>query len=85
MTMQPIKDRYDVVIVGARCAGGATAMLLAASGLKVLAVDKSPLGADTLSTHALMRPAVLLLHRWGLVERLRREGTPPIRKTSFIY
>lgn len=85
MTMQPIKDRYDVVIVGARCAGGATAMLLAASGLKVLAVDKSPLGTDTLSTHALMRPAVLLLHRWGLVERLRREGTPPIRKTSFIY
>ena len=85
MTMQPIEDTYDAIVVGARCAGSATAMLLAASGMRVLVFDKSPLGADTLSTHALMRPAVLLLHRWGLTERLAKEGTPPIRKTSFIY
>jgi flavin-dependent dehydrogenase len=85
MTIQPIKDRYDVIIVGARCAGAATAMLLAASGLRVLAFDKSRYGADTLSTHALMRPAVLLLHRWGLTDRLHEQGTPPIKKTSFVY
>lgn len=85
MTIQPIKDTYDVIIVGARCAGAATAMLLAACGLRVLAVDKSRYGSDTLSTHALMRPAVLLLHRWGLVDRLEDEATPPILKTSFTY
>lgn len=85
MTIQPIKDRYDVIIVGARCAGAATAMLLASSGLRVLAFDKSGYGTDTLSTHALMRPAVLLLHRWGLTNRLDDEGTPPIKKTSFVY
>ena len=34
------KDRYDVVIVGARCAGAATAMLLARSGAQVLLVDR---------------------------------------------
>ncbi|MFZ1863313.1 MAG: NAD(P)/FAD-dependent oxidoreductase [Polyangiales bacterium] len=85
MTMQPIKNTYDVIIVGARCAGAATAMLLAARGLRVLVFDKSRHGTDTLSTHALMRPAVLLLHRWGLTDRLEEEATPPIRKTSFVY
>ena len=85
MTMQPIKNTYDVIIVGARCAGAATAMLLAARGLRVLVFDKSRYGSDTLSTHALMRPAVLLLHRWGLTDRLEEEATPPIRKTSFVY
>ena len=50
--------RYDAVIVGARAAGAATAMLLARAGLRVLVVDRSRYGADTLSTHALdARPA----------------------------
>jgi len=85
MTTEPINNAYDVVIVGARCAGAATAMLLAACGLRVLVFDKSRYGTDTLSTHALMRPAVLLLHRWGLTDRLEAEGTPRISKTSFHY
>jgi flavin-dependent dehydrogenase len=85
MTMQSINDTYDVVIVGGRCAGAATAMLLATFGLRVLLFDKSRYGTDTLSTHALMRPAVLLLHRWGLTDRLEAEGTPRITKTSFLY
>ena len=85
MTMQSINDTYDVVIVGGRCAGAATAMLLATFGLRVLVFDKSRYGTDTLSTQALMRPAVLLLHRWGLTDRLEAEGTPRITKTSFLY
>jgi 2-polyprenyl-6-methoxyphenol hydroxylase-like FAD-dependent oxidoreductase len=85
MTMQAINDTYDAVIVGARCAGAATAMLLASFGLRVLLFDKSRYGTDTLSTHALMRPAVLLLHRWGLTDRLEAEGTPRITRTSFLY
>lgn len=85
MANRPIQNAYDVVIVGARCAGAATAMLLAALGLRVLAFDKSRLGSDTLSTHALMRPAVLLLHRWGLSDRLEASGTPRIERTAFHY
>ena len=85
MTMQAMNDTYDAVIVGARCAGAATAMLLATFWLRVLIFDKSRYGTDTLSTHALMRPAVLLLQRWGLTDRLEAEGTPRITKTSFIY
>jgi 2-polyprenyl-6-methoxyphenol hydroxylase-like FAD-dependent oxidoreductase len=79
------RSRYDVVIAGARCAGAATALLLARRGLRVLAVDPTRYGSDTLSTHALMRGAVLQLHRWGLLDRVRASGAPAIRSTSFHY
>ena len=75
----------DVVIVGARAAGAATALLLARAGLRVQVVDRSRYGADTLSTHALLRGAVVQLHRWGLLDRVVAAGTPPIRATSFDY
>jgi flavin-dependent dehydrogenase len=76
---------YDVVIVGARCAGAATALLLARRGLRVLVFDRDRRGADTLSTLAMMRAGVLQLHRWGLLEEVRRSGAQPIRATSFVY
>jgi 2-polyprenyl-6-methoxyphenol hydroxylase-like FAD-dependent oxidoreductase len=76
---------FDVVVVGARLAGAATAMLLARSGMRVALVDRSRLGADTLSTHALLRPGVLQLHRWGLLDRVRAAGTPVVRRTVFTY
>jgi 2-polyprenyl-6-methoxyphenol hydroxylase-like FAD-dependent oxidoreductase len=78
-------DAYDVVVVGARAAGAATAMLLARRGLDVALVDRSEYGADTLSTHALMRGGVLQLHRWGLLDDVVAAGTPPIRRTTFRY
>jgi 2-polyprenyl-6-methoxyphenol hydroxylase-like FAD-dependent oxidoreductase len=77
--------RCDVAIVGARCAGAATALLLARSGLSVQVVERGRPGTDTLSTHALMRGAVTQLHRWGLLEAIRAAGTPPIRTTTFHY
>lgn len=76
---------YDVVVIGARCAGASTAMLLARQGLRVLAVDRGRYGSDTLSTHALMRGGVQQLHSWGLLEKLESSGTPPVRTTSFHY
>ena len=60
-------------------------MLLARQGMSVLLVDRDRHGADTLSTLALMRAGVLQLHRWGLLDRVRAAGTPPITRTSFIY
>jgi 2-polyprenyl-6-methoxyphenol hydroxylase-like FAD-dependent oxidoreductase len=75
--------RYDVIVVGARAAGAATAMLLARAGLRVAVVDRGRYGADTLSTHAQMRGAVVQLHRWGLLDRVKGAGTPPIRRTTF--
>ena len=76
---------YDVVVVGARPAGAGTAMVLARAGLRVLMVDRSGFGADTLSTHALLRGGVLQLARWGLLDRVAAAGTPPVRRSVFHY
>ena len=83
--LDPEARATDVIVVGARAAGAATALLLARAGLRVLVVDRSRYGADTLSTHALLRGGVVQLHRWGLLERVVAAGTPPIRSTSFDY
>jgi flavin-dependent dehydrogenase len=76
---------YDVVVVGARPAGAATAMLLARLGRRVLLLDRGRYGTDTLSTHALMRGSVHLLSRWGLLDRIVEAGTPPVHQTRFDY
>jgi menaquinone-9 beta-reductase len=76
---------YDAIVVGARAAGAATAMLLARARKQVLLVERAQYGADTLSTHALMRGGVLQLHRWGLLDAIRGSGTPAIRRTNFHY
>jgi menaquinone-9 beta-reductase len=78
-------DRYDIVVVGARCAGAATSLMLAREGARVLVVERDAPDTDTLSTHALMRGAVMLLADWGLVPGLRAAGTPPITVTTFAY
>jgi len=41
---------YDAIVVGARCAGAPTAMLLARRGMRVLLVDRSTFPSDTVST-----------------------------------
>ena len=73
---RPLADSYDVVVVGARVAGASTAMLLAARGLSVLAIDRGRYGTDVLSTHCIAPPGILQLSRWGLLDQLRAAGTP---------
>jgi len=85
MSANRIASRYDVIVAGARAAGASVAMRLAREGRKVLVVDPARRGSDTLSTHALMRGGVLLLHRWGLLDRIRAAGTPRVETTTFYY
>jgi 2-polyprenyl-6-methoxyphenol hydroxylase-like FAD-dependent oxidoreductase len=85
MTSSELQSRYDAVIVGARPAGAGTALLLARHGLRVLMVDRGRYGADTLSTHALMRGGVLQLARWGVLPRVQAAGTPAVRRATFLY
>ncbi len=80
-----MNSHYDVIVVGARCAGAATAMLLARRGARVLVVDRAPEGSDTISTHALMRGGAYLLARWGLLGQIRAAGAPALRETTFHY
>jgi 2-polyprenyl-6-methoxyphenol hydroxylase-like FAD-dependent oxidoreductase len=74
---------YDVVVVGARCAGAATAMLLARQGHRVAVVDRATFPSDTLSTHAISRGGVVQLARWGLLDQVVDSGAPPIRTVTF--
>jgi len=76
---------YDVAIVGGRVAGASTALLLARAGLRVAVLERSRVGSDTVSTHALMRGGVLQLSRWGVLPDLVAAGTPAIRSTDFHY
>lgn len=76
---------HDVVIVGGRAAGAATALLLARQGLRVLVLERSAAGSDPLSTHALMRGGVMQLRRWGLLDAIIAGGTPPVRHTRFTF
>jgi len=57
---------YDVIVVGARCAGSPTALLLARKGYRVLLVDRATFPSDTISTHYVRLP--------GARASLPREG-----------
>jgi 2-polyprenyl-6-methoxyphenol hydroxylase-like FAD-dependent oxidoreductase len=75
--------RADVVVVGARAAGAATALLLARLGYDVVVVDRAVFPADTISTHQIARPGVVQLHRWGLLDAVLEGGAPPLRQVTF--
>lgn len=76
---------YDVIVVGARCAGSPTAMLLSRAGLRVLLVDRATFPSDTISTHIVQPLAVAALERWGLLDRLVETGCPPVRTYSYDF
>jgi 2-polyprenyl-6-methoxyphenol hydroxylase-like FAD-dependent oxidoreductase len=78
-------DHYDVIIVGARCAGSPTAMLLARRGYRVLVVDRATFPSDTISTHVVQPLAVAALARWGLLDRLIATGCPAIHTYAFDF
>ena len=73
-------NRYDVIVIGARCAGAPTAMLLARRGYRVLLVDKATFPSDAMSTHVVHPPGVPALQRWGLLDRLVATDCPPIEE-----
>jgi flavin-dependent dehydrogenase len=79
----PNRSRHDVVIVGGRVAGSATAMLLARLGHDVVVVDQGSFASDTVSTHSIARSGVVQLRRWGLLDEVLDSGAPAIREVTF--
>jgi 2-polyprenyl-6-methoxyphenol hydroxylase-like FAD-dependent oxidoreductase len=73
---------YDAIVVGARCAGSPTAMLLARQGYRVLVVDKATFPSDTLSAHFIRTPGVARLKRWGVLDKIIASPSPPIATMS---
>lgn len=73
---------YDAIVVGARCAGSPTAMLLARKGYRVLLVDRATFPKDTISTHVVWPTGVARLKRWGLLDRVAASNCPTMRKVT---
>lgn len=67
---------YDAIVVGARCAGASTAMLLARSGRRVLLLDRDRFPSETVCTNHLDTRAVSLLSQWNLMDRVAASGCP---------
>jgi flavin-dependent dehydrogenase len=80
---QPEVSHHDVVIVGARCAGSASARLLAERGHDVVVLDRAEIQSDPLSTHGIARGGVVQLSRWGLLNDVLASGAPAIRAVTF--
>jgi len=80
-----METTYDAIVVGARCAGAPTAMLLARQGHRVLLVDRASFPSDTLSTLVIHAPGVAALSRWGLLDAVVATGCPPIETYSFDF
>lgn len=76
---------YDAIVIGARCAGSPTAMLLARKGYRVLLVDRAKFPSDTINGYYIHQPGVLRLKRWGFGENLQKFDCPPIRTISLDF
>ena len=76
---------YDAIVIGSRCAGAPTAMLLARAGRRVLLVDRATFPSDVLSGHTIQPAGVARLQRWGLLDKVRATGVPFTSKVRFDF
>jgi 2-polyprenyl-6-methoxyphenol hydroxylase-like FAD-dependent oxidoreductase len=74
---------YDVIVVGARCAGSPLAMLLARKGYRVALIDRVTFPSDIPHGHVILYRGVRFLRDWGLLERVERSNCPPMRRHTF--
>jgi flavin-dependent dehydrogenase len=73
---------YDAIVIGARCGGASTAMLLARKGYRVLLVDRAMFPSDIPHGHLIHRGGPKRLASWGLLERVVATGAPAITSMS---
>jgi flavin-dependent dehydrogenase len=71
-------ERFDVVVVGARCAGSPLATFLKRAGLSVCVVDQAEFPSDTLSTHMFQLSGIEILQKLGVLDAVLASGAPPI-------
>ncbi len=71
---------YDVIVIGARCAGASTALLLARKGHKVLLIDRAVIPSDIPQGHFIYRGGTQRLHKWGILDQIEASGCPLVTK-----
>jgi len=69
---------YDAIVIGARCAGAVTAMLLARRGHRVLLLDRGDFPSDVPQGHFIHRHGPKRLADWGLLEKIVGTNCPPL-------
>jgi len=67
---------YDAIVIGARCGGAPTAMLLARKGYRVLLLDAARFPSDIPQGHFIHRHGPRLLDQWGLLDQIVGSGCP---------
>ena len=75
---------WDAVVVGARCAGATTALLLARQGHRILLIDRARFPSDTMSTLFIHQPGISRLEHWGLLEAVIGSGCPRIHDATYM-
>jgi 2-polyprenyl-6-methoxyphenol hydroxylase-like FAD-dependent oxidoreductase len=79
--MPPTQPRpFDVVIVGARCAGSPLATLLARRGLRVAVVERATFPSDTMSSHVFEADGIVFLDRLGVIDEVLATGAPAVTR-----
>jgi flavin-dependent dehydrogenase len=68
----------DAIVIGARCAGASTALLLARRGLDVMLVDRARFPSEIPHGHFIHRHGPARLRDWGLLDRVLATGCPPV-------
>lgn len=76
---------YDAIVIGARCAGSPTAMLLARKGYRVLLVDKASFPSDVVNGYYVQQHGGARLQRWGVLDKLRASNCPPVLTFTFDF
>jgi menaquinone-9 beta-reductase len=79
-----VSESFDVIVVGARCAGAPLATMLARDGLRVCLLDKDSFPSDTPSTHGIQPAGVQVLERLGVLDSLL-ELAPPILRLRMVF
>lgn len=76
---------YDAIVVGARCTGSPSAMLLARKGYRVLLVDRALFPSDVVNGYYIQQTGGARLQRWGLLDKLRASNCPPLSTLNFDF
>jgi 2-polyprenyl-6-methoxyphenol hydroxylase-like FAD-dependent oxidoreductase len=79
-----MSDRFDVIVVGGRCAGSPLATLLARAGLSVCVVDRARFPSDTASTHGVQPSGTKILDRLGVLDPLLKVS-PAIGRGTLAF
>jgi flavin-dependent dehydrogenase len=78
-----MSEQFDVIIVGARCAGSPLATLLARQGVRVAVLEQAVFPRDTISTHIFQAPVLAMFDRLGVVDKVKATGAPLVNHLDF--